>query len=78
VRRYTVEDAAPIYLARLSRLTNWRRYGAECFNDTGHRMLELCIDATYRDCITADGTDAARPVMAGYRAWQYAQKRAAL
>jgi hypothetical protein len=56
---------------RLIRLIEIRRLQEDAMSDWCLRLVELCIDACYRDCIHANCADHVLPFMASYRKRQH-------
>ncbi len=54
---------AEMYLRMLRRLVNHRADSAEEMNELGLRMVNLCIDACYRECKDAGASDEAWKVL---------------
>lgn len=59
---------------RLIRLIDQRHLHEAAMSDWAIRMVELCIDAAYRDCIHAGCSDHVMPFMAAYRKRQQAKR----
>lgn len=56
---------------RLVRLIEARRLRADVMSEWVQNMVELCIDATYQDCIEAGCGDYVKPFMLAYRKRQH-------
>lgn len=60
---------------RLVRLIETRRLHDEVMSDWAIRLVELCVEAAYRDCIHAGCADHVAPFIASYRKRQHRSAR---